>query len=215
MDDQLLSEISACILSGDLTAMREKTLAALDAGFEPMGIIQHGLVPGMEKLGETFGRGEIFLPELLIGAEAMKTSLALIKPLLKSEDLKSKGTVVIGSVLGDVHDIGKNIVAWMLEGAGLNVIDLGVDVAPERFIEAIRANSPHIIALSALLTTSSHQIAKVINRIIEQGLRDDVKVMVGGAAVSQDYADQVGADGYAPDAVGAVAKARELIGIHS
>jgi 5-methyltetrahydrofolate--homocysteine methyltransferase len=213
MDDQLFSKISACIFSGDLKEMEKNTRLALEAGFEPRSIIEQGLIPGMEKLGEDFGKGEAFLPELLIGAEAMKASLALIKPLLKSEDVKSKGTVVIGTVLGDVHDIGKNIVAWMLEGAGFNVIDLGVDVPPEKFIEAIRTNTPHILALSALLTTSSHQIGKVIERLAEQGLRDKVKVMIGGASINQAYADKVGADGYALDAVAAVVKARKLIGV--
>jgi corrinoid protein of di/trimethylamine methyltransferase len=213
MDDRLFSNISACIFSGDLKEMEKNTRLALEAGIEPMSIIEQGLIPGMEKLGEDFGKGEAFLPELLIGAEAMKASLALIKPLLKSEDVKSKGTVVIGTVLGDVHDIGKNIVAWMLEGAGFNVIDLGVDVPPEKFIEAIRTNTPHILALSALLTTSSHQIGKVIERLAEQGLRDKVKVMIGGASINQAYADKVGADGYALDAVAAVVKARKLIGV--
>lgn len=213
MDDQLFSKISACIFSGDLKEMEKNTRLALEAGFEPRSIIEQGLIPGMEKLGEDFGKGEAFLPELLIGAEAMKASLALIKPLLKSEDVKSKGTVVIGTVLGDVHDIGKNIVAWMLEGAGFNVIDLGVDVPPEKFIEAIRTNTPHILALSALLTTSSHQIGKVIERLAEQGMRDKVKVMIGGASINQAYADKVGADGYALDAVAAVVKARKLIGV--
>jgi 5-methyltetrahydrofolate--homocysteine methyltransferase len=125
MVDELFLKISACIFSGNLTEMEKNTRAALDAGFMPMSIIEIGLIPGMEKLGEDFAKGEIFLPELLIGAEAMKTSLALIKPLLKSEDIQSKATVLIGTVWGDVHDIGKNIVAWMMEGAGFNVIDLG------------------------------------------------------------------------------------------
>ena len=215
MDDQLFLKISGCIFSGDLAAMEKNTRAALDAGIAPMTVIEKGLIPGMERLGEDFSKGEIFLPELLIGAEAMRASLTLIKPLLKSEDMKSKGTVVIGTVLGDVHDIGKNIVAWMLEGAGFNVIDLGVDVAPEKFIEALKVNTPQILALSALLTTSSHQIGKVINQLVEQGLRENLKVMIGGASINQAYADKVGADGYALDAVAAVVKARELIGIQS
>jgi len=212
MDEGLFSKISAGIFSGDLEEMEKDTRAALAAGFRPMVIIEKGLIPGMEKLGEEFGKGEVFLPELLIGAEAMKTSLALLKPLLKPDEMKTRGTVVIGTVLGDVHDIGKNIVAWMLEGAGFNVIDLGVDVPPERFIQAIKMNSPHILALSALLTTSSHQIGKVIGQLEEQGLRDNVKVMIGGASINQAYADRVGADGYALDAAAAVVKARELTG---
>jgi len=215
MDEGLFAKISACIFSGDLKAMEAHTRAALQAGCQPSVIIEKGLIPGMEKLGEDFGKGEAFLPELLIGAEAMKASLALLKPLLKSEEVKAKGTVVIGTVLGDVHDIGKNIVAWMLEGAGFNVVDLGVDVPPEKFIEAIKANSPRILALSALLTTSSHQIGKVIERLAEQGLRDNVKVLIGGASINPAYAEKVGADGYALDAVGAVVKARELLGVRA
>jgi 5-methyltetrahydrofolate--homocysteine methyltransferase len=210
MDGQILAKITACIFSGDLAEMEADTRAALAAGNTPVSIIEQGLIPGMEKLGQAFAKGEAFLPELLIGAEAMNTSLALIKPLLKSEDRRARGTVIIGTVLGDVHDIGKNIVAWMLEGAGFNVIDLGVDVPPERFVEGVQQHAPDIVALSALLTTSSHQIAKVVRRLAERGLRDKVKVLAGGASISAEYAEQAGADGYALDAVGAVAKAREL-----
>lgn len=215
MDDQLYSKISECISSGDLAAMEKYTRTALAAGIAPMIIIEKGLIPGMEKLGEDFGKGEIFLPELLIGAAAMQASLALIKPLLKSEDLKSKATIVIGTVWGDVHDIGKNIVAWMMEGAGFNVIDLGVDVAPEQFVETIKMKTPQILALSALLTTSSPQIGLVIRLLTEKGLRDKVKVIIGGASIDQAFADRVGADGYAVDAASAVTKVRELLGIHS
>ena len=215
MDDQLYSKISECISSGDLAAMEKYTRTALTAGIAPMIIIEKGLIPGMEKLGEDFGKGEIFLPELLIGAAAMQASLALIKPLLKSEDLKSKATIVIGTVWGDVHDIGKNIVAWMMEGAGFNVIDLGVDVAPEQFVETIKMKTPQILALSALLTTSSPQIGLEIRLLTEKGLRDKVKVIIGGASIDQAFADRVGADGYAVDAASAVTKVRELLGIHS
>jgi 5-methyltetrahydrofolate--homocysteine methyltransferase len=215
MDDQFFSKISECILSGDIAAMEINTRLALAAGIAPMTVIEKGLVPGMEKLGEYFSKEEIFLPELLIGAEAMKASLALIKPLLKAEDIKSKATVVIGTVLGDVHDIGKNIVSWLLEGAGYSVIDLGVDVAPEKFIEAIKMKKPQILALSALLTTSSPQIGTVIKRLAETGLRDNIKIIIGGASINQTYADRVGADGYAVDAVGAVEKVRELLSIQS
>jgi 5-methyltetrahydrofolate--homocysteine methyltransferase len=215
MDDQLFSNISMCIFSGDQGEMEKNTRAALQAGYKPMTIIEKGLIPGMEKLGDEFGKGEAFLPELLIGAEAMKSSLALLKPLMKLEEVKSKGTVVIGTVLGDVHDIGKNIVAWMLEGVGFNIVDLGVDVPPERFIEAVKMNTPHILALSALLTTSCHQMDKVIGQLAEHGLRDNVKVIIGGASVNQTYADKIGADGYAPDAASAIVKIRELLGVQA
>jgi 5-methyltetrahydrofolate--homocysteine methyltransferase len=215
MNHPLLSNLSESVFAGDLGETVENTHIALEAGIEPMVIIENGLIPGMEKLGEEFQKGEVFLPELLVGANAMKSSLAIVKPLLKLDEITSKGTVVIGTVLGDVHDIGKNIVTWMLEGAGFNVIDLGVDVAPEKFIQAIKTEAPQILALSALLTTSSPQIGKVIKQVEEHGLREKIKVMIGGASISQEFANKVGADGYASDAVGAVAIAKEFMGSYN
>jgi 5-methyltetrahydrofolate--homocysteine methyltransferase len=215
MDEDIFSKISSCIFSGDLREMENYTRLALETGIAPIRIIDKGLIPGMEKLGQDFAIGEIFLPELLIGADAMKTSLALIKPLLKSEDIQSKTTILIGTVWGDVHDIGKNVVAWMMEGAGFNVIDLGVDVAPEKFIEIVALKTPQILALSALLTTSAPQIETVIDLLREKGLRDNLKVIIGGACINQAYADRVGADGYALDAVKAVSLVRELLDSHT
>ncbi len=212
MDTALMAGIQESIFSGDLVAMENHTRKALEADVAPIVLIEQGLMPAMEKLGEQFGRGEVFLPELLIGADAMRTSLEIIKPLLKKDEIESKGTIVIGTVLGDVHDIGKNLVAWMMEGAGFNVIDLGVDVPPDRFIQAVNTHTPQILCLSALLTTSSPQIGRMIERLKAEGLRNKVIVMIGGASVNQSYADQIGADGYAEDAVRAVVKARELLG---
>jgi 5-methyltetrahydrofolate--homocysteine methyltransferase len=215
MNHPLLSNLSESVFAGDLGETIENTRIALQAGYEPMVIIEKGLIPGMDKLGEEYQKGQAYLPELLVGAEAMKSSLAIVKPLLKPEEITSKGTVVIGTVLGDVHDIGKNIVTWMLQGAGFNVIDLGVDVAPGQFIQAIKTETPHILALSALLTTSSPQIEKVIKQVTEHGLREKIKVMIGGASINQEFAKRVGADGYASDAVGAVAKAKEFMSNYS
>lgn len=212
MPDIDFAKMTESVYLGDRTSVVQQTRAALEAGIKPITIIENGLIPGMQKLGDEFSKGEIFLPEMLIGADAMKASLALIKPLLKSDETKRKGTIIIGTVLGDVHDIGKNIVAWMLEGAGFNVIDLGVDVPTEKFVETIKKESPQVLGLSALLTTSTHQIGVLIDELKRQGLRDNLKVMIGGASVDQTYASKIGADGYAPDAVSAIAKAKELIG---
>jgi len=212
MTDFDFAKMAESVYLGNRTDAAEMTRTALKAGIQPTTIIENGLIPGMQRLGEDFSKGEIFLPEMLIGADAMKASLALIKPLLKSDETKRHGTIVLGTVLGDVHDIGKNIVAWMLEGAGFNVIDLGVDVPPERFIETIKKETPQILGLSALLTTSTHQIGALMEELKKQGLRDNLKIMIGGASVDPTYAVRVGADGYAIDAVSAVAKAKELVG---
>lgn len=212
MTDFDFAKMAESVYLGNRTEAAEMTQAALSGGIKPTTIIENGLIPGMQRLGEDFSKGDIFLPEMLIGADAMKASLALIKPLLKSDETKRHGTIVLGTVLGDVHDIGKNIVAWMLEGAGFNVIDLGVDVPPEQFIESIKKENPQILGLSALLTTSTHQIGALIEELKKQGLRDNLKVMIGGASVDATYAERIGADGYAIDAVSAVAKAKELVG---
>lgn len=212
MTDFDFAKIAESVFLGNRTEAVELTKSALETGIKPTSIIENGLIPGMQRLGEDFSKGEIFLPEMLIGADAMKASLVLIKPLLKADETKRHGTIVLGTVLGDVHDIGKNIVAWMLEGAGFNVVDLGVDVPPEHFVEAIKKENPQILGLSALLTTSTHQIGVLIEELKKQGLRDNLKVMIGGASVDETYAARVGADGYAIDAVGAVAKAKDLVG---
>jgi 5-methyltetrahydrofolate--homocysteine methyltransferase len=213
MSKKKLEDLSEAIYDGDHEATVNATEAALQEGLQPMDIIENGLIPGVQQVSDAFSANEIFLPEMLISADAMKACLAILRPLLTKEESKGIGTVVIGSVLGDVHDIGKNIVAWMLEGAGFQVIDLGVDVAPDMFAKAIVEENPQLLALSSLLTTSAHQIRMVIEHLKDKGLRNKVKVLIGGASVNQDYADKVGADGYAIDAVGGVKKAKELLGI--
>ena len=208
-----LEFITNCVVNGDRDQIKDATMKALDNGLAPMAIINEGLINGMEKVGELYEAQEYFLPELLLAADAMESSLSILKPMLNDEDRSGLGTVLIGTVQGDVHDIGKNIVKWMLEGSGFQVEDLGVDVPLERFIEAVTQRQPNIIALSALLTTSAHQMKKVIDALKDKGLKQDIKVMVGGAAINQDFAERIGADGYALDAVLAVAKAKELIGV--
>jgi 5-methyltetrahydrofolate--homocysteine methyltransferase len=213
MSSEIFEKLQEAVFTGDRSGAVQRTDQALKQNVAPMTIIEEGLIKGMRKLGDAFAAGDAFLPEMLIGAEAMKACLAILRPLLKNEEKKGKGTVVIGTVLGDVHDIGKNIVTWMLEGGGFQVFDLGVDVPPEKFIQNVRDVKPQVVALSSLLTTSSHQIGVVIKRLQEAGLRDTVKVIIGGASVNQTYADQMGADGYAIDAVSAVTKVKELIGV--
>lgn len=203
--------IRKCIVGGDDSTIGGFTMNALEDGASPANIIENALIPGMDSVGERFSRQEAFLPELLIAADAMKASLEILRPLLSREDSRGHGRVVIGTVLGDVHDIGKNIVGWMLEGAGFQVLDLGVDVPPDRFISSIRQESPDILALSALLTTSAPQMGVVIDQIRTSGLREGIKILVGGAAVTSSYALSVGADGYAVDAVEAVRVARSLV----
>jgi 5-methyltetrahydrofolate--homocysteine methyltransferase len=212
MSDAILAKLGQAIFSGDDAAAVALTEDALQHDAHPFSIIEEGLIPGMQKVGDAFHAGEIFLPEMLISAEAMKACLALLKPLLTQDESRGIGTVVIGTVLGDVHDIGKNLVSWMLEGAGFRVVDMGVDVPPETFIQAVQSEKPHIVALSSLLTTSAHQIGGVIESLKRNALREQVKVLIGGASVNQAFADRIGADGYALDAATAVSKAKELLG---
>jgi 5-methyltetrahydrofolate--homocysteine methyltransferase len=177
----------------------------------PADILNQGMIAAMGEVGRLFEEGEYFVPEMLIAARAMQKGLEILKPHLTEADVQSPGKVAIGTVKGDLHDIGKNLVAMMLEGAAFEVIDLGTDVSPERFIQAVRDRGAQIIAMSALLTTTMPNMKNTIEALKEAGLRDKVKVMIGGAPVTQNYADQIGADGFAEDASRAVAKARSLL----
>jgi 5-methyltetrahydrofolate--homocysteine methyltransferase len=206
-----LSILYNAIVDGDVAGAKDGVQAALDAGLEPGNILAEGMIAAMKEVGKRFEEGEFFVPEMLISARAMQTGLALLKPKLVSTDVRSAGKVAIGTVKGDLHDIGKNLVSLMLEGAGFEVKDLGVDVPAEKFVEAISAGSIEIIALSALLTTTMPNMATTIEAIQKAGLRDRVKIIVGGAPVSQEYADQIGADGYAVDASRAVGLAQILM----
>ncbi len=183
---------------------------ALAEGVKAEVILNEGLVVGMTNLGEMFKNGEVYVPEVLVAARAMKAGTDILKPLLATENVQSLGKVAIGTVQGDLHDIGKNLVGMMLEGSGFEVIDLGVDVAPEKFVEAVK-NGAQAIGMSALLTTTMPMMKAVIDMLNAEGLRDQVKVLIGGAPITQEYADQIGADGYSTDAASAAELAKKLI----
>ncbi|MDX9851834.1 MAG: corrinoid protein [Anaerolineaceae bacterium] len=209
--DAGLEKIFEGILDGNANLVVAEVQKALDAGIGPAEILNQGMIAAMGEVGKLFEEGEYFVPEMLIAARAMQKGLELLKPHLTEADVKSPGKVAIGTVKGDLHDIGKNLVAMMLEGAAFEVIDLGTDVSPERFVQAVRENGAQIIAMSALLTTTMTNMKNTIDALKEAGLRDQVKVMIGGAPVTQNYADQIGADGFAEDASRAVAKAKLLL----
>ncbi len=204
------AELYDAILTGNAKKAEEVTKAALAANVDPSELLGKYMIPAMDEVGKRFECNEYFVPELLIAARAMKTSLALLTPKLAEAGAKAAGRVVIGTVQGDLHDIGKNLVASMLEGGGFEVIDLGVDVPPQRFVEAAQEKAGSIVALSALLTTTMTQMRLVIQALETAGLRDKTKVMIGGAPITQQYADEIGADGYSDNASGAVGTARKL-----
>jgi len=184
----------------------------LDKQTEVSAILNGGLISAMDEVGRRFNEGELFVPEMLRAGRAMKAGLEILRPLLSSTDLEPAGIVVIGTVKGDLHGIGKNLVAMMLEGAGFNVIDLGVDVDADKFLAAVKGNNADIVAMSALLTTTMSMMKNTIDVLTEDGLRDQIKVMVGGAPVTQSFADEIGVEGYSEDAVTAVQMARKLVG---
>jgi 5-methyltetrahydrofolate--homocysteine methyltransferase len=210
MEEQL-APIYQAVLVGDMPGATEAVQAALDAGVEAGFILQEALIPAMSEVGRLFEEGEYFVPEMLIAARAMQAGLKLLKPLLVEADVKPSGQVAIGTVKGDLHDIGKNLVAMMMEGAGFEINDLGTDVPPEKFVETIQSGNVDIVAMSALLTTTMPNMESTIQAIEAAGLRDQVKVMIGGAPVTQDYADKIGADGFAPDASQAATLAKSFV----
>lgn len=205
------AELYDAILTGNAKKAEEVTKAALEDNVDPSELLSKHMIPAMDEVGKRFECNEYFVPELLIAARAMKTSLELITPKLAEAGAKAVGRVVIGTVQGDLHDIGKNLVASMLEGGGFEVIDLGVDVPPEKFVEAAQEQDGSIIALSALLTTTMTTMKAVIEALEAAGVRSNTKIMVGGAPITQQYADEIGADGYSDNASGAVAVARKLV----
>lgn len=208
--DEKLKAIYDAILEGDMESVAGGVQTALDAETAPGEILNEALISAMDKVGQLFENGEYFVPEMLIAARAMKAGLEILKPLLVDSGVDPVGKVVVGTVKGDLHDIGKNLVAMMLEGAGFEIVDLGTDVSPEQFVKAIKEGAD-VAGLSALLTTTMPAMGETIKAIEEAGLRDQVKVIIGGAPVTADYAKQIGADGYAPDASQAAALAKELI----
>lgn len=207
-----LQVLADAVISGNRDEALQLTQSALDEGVSPADIVNDGLIAGMAVVGAKFKANEFYVPEVLIAARAMHSGMDLVKPLLAETGVQPKGTVAIGTVKGDLHDIGKNLVAMMLEGGGYEVIDLDVDVTPEVFVEVVNERQPQIIALSALLTTTMPAMKDTIEALAAAGVRDQVKVMIGGAPVTQEYADEIGADGYAPDAASAVDLASEFAG---
>jgi 5-methyltetrahydrofolate--homocysteine methyltransferase len=209
--DELLKEMYDSTLVGNAPAVLELTRAGLEMGLDPETLLFDALIPSLEEVGARFERGDFFVPEMLIAGRAMAGALDVLRPLLAETGNAGVGTFLMGTVKGDVHDIGKNLCNIMLEGAGFTVIDLGVNVAPEKFVQQIDEHKPDVVGFSAFLTTTMPMFKANINALQKAGIRDDVIVMVGGAPVTQEYADAVGADGYSADASSAVKKAKELI----
>jgi 5-methyltetrahydrofolate--homocysteine methyltransferase len=208
----ILSEISTLVIEGNFNEMAEKTNAALEEDLGPEKILNNGLMPGMDHVGVEFKAGNMFVPEVLRSAKAMQEAMNIIRPLLADTGVETAGKVVLGTVKGDLHDIGKNLVGMMCEGAGFEIIDLGKDIEPETFVDAIKEHKPKILGMSALLTTTMRSMERTIKALEEAGVRDTVKIMIGGAPVTQDFADQIGADGYAANAASASEIARQFAG---
>jgi len=205
--------LAEAVTKGDITAALAETQSALDAGSTAQEILDKGLIAAMDDMGKRFSKGQIFVPQMLRSAKTMKECMKVLEPLFQEGDVISKGKVLIGTVKGDLHDIGKNLVSMMMEGAGFTMIDLGVDVSPEKFVEKTQEVEPDIVAMSALLSTTMPSMRKTIEALETAGIRQKVKVMIGGAPVTERYAHQIEADSYASDAGSAVSKAEGLLGI--
>ncbi|MDR7520211.1 MAG: corrinoid protein [Armatimonadota bacterium] len=212
MHSEDLEALAVAIIDGNMAQTKARVQAAIALGVPPEEIISRWMTPAMAEVGARFERQEYFVPEMLVAARAMQAGLALLRPLLTGRTMKPVATVVIGTVKGDLHDIGKNLVAMMLEGAGFEIIDLGIDVSAERFVQAVRDHQAEILGLSALLTTTMPQMGAVIRAVTAAGLRDRVKILVGGAPVTARFAAQIGADGYGENAAAAVRVARQVLG---
>lgn len=208
-----ITAIYAGVVDGNAKQVSENIRQAVADGLNVETILNEGLIAAMKEVGRLFEEGEYFVPEMLVSARAMQSGMAILRPLLIAQDIKPAGKIVIGTVKGDLHDIGKNLVSMMLEGAGFQIIDLGTDVAPEKFLEAVRQNHPDILGMSALLTTTMLNMNKTIQTLKEAGVRDDLKIIVGGAPVTEKYAAEIGADGFSHDASQAAALAKRLMGL--
>lgn len=206
-----IKEIYDAVINGDATIVGQTVQSAITEGISAELLLNEGLIASMKEVGRLFEEGEYFVPEMLISARAMQTGMSILRPVLVAQDIKPIGKVVIGTIKGDLHDIGKNLVGMMLEGAGFQIIDLGTDVSPEKFLEAINEYKPDIVGISALLTTTMSNIRGTIRYFEEKGVRNDIKVIVGGAPLTQAYSEEIGADGFAPDASQAAALARRLM----
>ena len=205
-----IQRIAENLYKGDIETVAELVQDALDAGMAPSEVLNDALLAGMEKVGKDFKEGILFVPEVMFAARAMQAGMTVLRPLLAETDIASSGKCLVGTVKGDLHDIGKNLVTMMLDGGGFEAIDLGIDLDPGVFVEAVREHKPDLVGMSALLTTTMVQMKATIDALEEAGLRDSVKIMIGGAPVTASFAEQIGADAYAPDAATAVELAREL-----
>lgn len=203
--------LAQIVINGDFAGAKSLTQKMIESGVEPLDIINQGLMAGMNVVGVRFKAGDMFVPEVMMSARAMSTGIELIKPLLADTDMPSAGKVLIGTVKGDLHDIGKKLVVMMMESAGFEIIDLGVDIDASAFVKAVKEHKPQVIGMSALLTTTMLSMKDTIEALKKEGLRDTVKIIIGGAPITQGFADQIGADGYAADAAAATELCRKLI----
>jgi 5-methyltetrahydrofolate--homocysteine methyltransferase len=208
-----IESIYQAVLEGDADEAASQVQAGLDAGIAPSDILNKGCIAAMGEVGRLFEEGEMFVPEMLIAARAMQAGMAILKPHLAEGEITSAGKVILGTVAGDLHDIGKNLVGMMMEGAGFEIVDLGTDVSADAFVDAVREHKADIIGMSALLTTTMPSMTATVEALTEAGVRDQIKVLVGGAPVTQAFADEIGADGFAPDASSATRVAKGLLGI--
>jgi 5-methyltetrahydrofolate--homocysteine methyltransferase len=208
---EILEQISTAVIEGEVDDIEDLTDDALDEGLSAEEILNKGLMPGMDYVGVEFKSGNMFVPEVLRSAKTMQTSMEILRPMLVASGVKMIGKVLLGTVKGDLHDIGKNLVGMMCEGAGFEVKDIGKDIAPEQFVDAVKEFEPDVLGMSALLTTTMRSMESTIKVLEEAGLRDKVKIMIGGAPVTQAFADQIGADGYASNAAGAADLAKKLV----
>jgi 5-methyltetrahydrofolate--homocysteine methyltransferase len=209
--DAKITKIYQAVINGDQDEVKKFVQEMVDEKTNPEVILKDGLIAAMAEVGDRFENGDFFVPEMLIAARAMQAGLAILKPLLVEQGVKAIGKIVIGTVKGDLHDIGKNLVAMMLEGAGFEIVDLGTDVSPDKFVQAVRQHEPVMVGMSALLTTTMVNMQATVSALKEAGLRDKVKIIVGGAPVTSGYTEQIGADGYGADASRAVSLAKSLL----
>jgi 5-methyltetrahydrofolate--homocysteine methyltransferase len=209
---EVYGKMSEALIAGNIEEEKKLTQQALDAGTGASEILHKGLLPGMDIVGQRFKAAEMFIPEVLRSAKTMSAAMEIIRPLLSESEAAGSGTVVIGTMEGDLHDIGKNLVGMMLEGAGFTIVDLGTDVKPQEFVDAVKEHKPKIVGMSALLTTTMPKMGETINALKEAGIRDQIKVMAGGAPVTQDFVDEIGADAYGSNATAAVEKAKAFVG---
>lgn len=205
------ADLAQYVIEGAESRVQEQVKSLTAQGVSPLEIINQGLIAGMSVVGARFKVGDMFVPEVLMSARAMSTGIEIVRPLIAETDMPSLGKVVLGTVKGDLHDIGKNLVGMLLESSGFKVINLGVDISPEQFVKAVKEHNPDIVALSALLTTTMTAMKETIELLQEEGLKDKLKIIVGGAPVSMDFADQIGADGYAPDAGSAADLCKKIL----